>query len=530
MSVTTFTTDKQEAATSLGAADLDAGPQKVLPDLSPSRLCARAIVEGYAETSLEGATYLEIARQPGANLVAQAAAFLQTSFASVALASPAPVEALAQNAGLQNITSGTMNLADFESDGLGTYDFVTAVDVFATAATAERMALLVLVKKHLSESGIACIGIDVSPGWDLIDNLRTRFCADLDQRASAKERVDIVRTRVTNLAKTLAADKSGEQRALQNELVRLARASDAEIYRDLLDPNHQAMPIAAFLAMADAARLKPIGDIDPTKSNLSRIPSASRPLDASALGAAELYSLIDKHTLTKRRHVLLVHADRPEQKGDLDAAFKSLCFTSDLVRGDGSLSDTALLSGPPVTFVGPLKYKTDNLVEIAALALMERHRYFPVRGDHLIDHVVTALKPAGIQSADRSAVARIIRSVVTKLLPAGAIVAHMEENRAVSRVSERPVIAPLALSQARDGASHLASLLPHSIAVDNTARFILGRLDGTQTVVQIADELAAAVAKGELSLAAVEGTPEARAKATTMRVLGHAARSGLLVS
>ncbi len=512
------------------ATVLAAGPQKVLPTLSPSRLGARALCEGYPVPPLTEATYLEISSSPGANILAYAAAAPQTAFTLAALAPDVNTEAMSHKAAAQNISVGQMDLGAFESTGLGQYDFISAADVFSTAATAERMALLVLAKKHLSDKGVACIGLDVSPGWDLIEDLKSRLCDDLDAAVALDEQIALIRTRVTNLAKTLSPATSDDERLLRVELTRLARASDAEIYRDLLDPHHQALSIEAFLAMADAAKLKPIGDSDPAKSSIAMVPADARPADATTLAAPELFGLIDKHRHTKRRHVLLVHDDRTGDEFDLSSAFDSLRFTSELARGDKTVSDKTLLSGQPVTFVGPLKYRTSNPIEIVALALMERHKYFPVEGGQLVEHVVAALKPTGFPSADNASVSKALLSVTRKLLPAGAMTAHLAENSAVSWLSKRPVLSPLALKQARRGDAYLSSLLPHSIAVDETARFILGRLDGIQSLEQIVGELAASVAKGELTLAATEGTPEARAKATTMRVLGHAARSGLLVS
>ncbi len=528
--MTTFATEKRSAAPSRVAADLAAGPQKVLSALSPSRLGARALCEGYPAPPLAEAAYLEISNRAGANLLAYATAEPQTDFTLATLKSGADSAAAMQNAGVQNISVGNMDLSTFESAGLAAYDFVSAADVFSTAATAERMALLVLVKKHLSEKGVACIGLDVSPGWDVIEEVKARLRSDLDDSAALNEKIALIRTRVSNLAKTLTPATSDDQRLLRLELTRLARASDAEIYRDLLDPQHQAISIEAFLAMADAAKLKPIGDIDPAKSHIGLVPADARPADGAILAAPDLFGLIDKHRHTKRRHVLLVHDDRTKDEFDLETAFNGLCFTSELARGDKTVSDKTLLSGEPVTFVGPLKYRTSNPIEIVALALMERHKYFPVQGGQLVDHVVAALKPTGLQSVDKAAVSKALLAVARKLLPIGAMTAHLAENSAVSWLSKRPVLSPLALKQARRGESHLSSLLPHSIAVDETARFILSRLDGIQSLEQIVDELAASVAKGELTLAATEGTPEARAKATTMRVLGHAARSGLLVS
>lgn len=528
--MTTFATEKRSAATPNVVADLAAGPQKVLQALSPSRLGARALCEGFPVPPLTEATYLEVSNPSGANIEAYAAAAPQTSFTLAELTPGNDVEAMSPATSKQNISVGNMDLGAFESTGLGQYDFISAADVFSTAATAERMALLVLVKKHLSDKGVACVGLDVSPGWDLIEDLKTRFCADLDAAAGLDEKIALIRTRVTNLAKTLSPATSDDERLLRVELTRLARASDAEIYRDLLDPHHQALSIEAFLAMADAAKLKPIGDIDPAKSNIGMVPAGARPADAATLAVPDLFGLIDKYRHTKRRHVLLVHDDRTKDAFDLSSAFNSLRFTSELARGDKSVSDKTLLSGQPVTFVGPLKYRTSNPIEIVALALMERHKYFPVEGGKLVDHVVSALKPTGFPAADSASVSKALLSVTSKLLPAGAITAHLAENSAVSWLSNRPVLSPLALTQARRGDSYLSSLVPHSIAVDETARFILGRLDGIQSLEQIIEELAASVAKGELTLAATEGTPEARAKATAMRVMGHAARSGLLVS
>ncbi len=528
--MTTFATETRDVAAPSGAAGLDVGAQKALSDFSPSRLAARSLVEGYPVSNTNGGTYLEIARHSGTNLIAHAVAFPETSFTAASTKTSIQSEALREKLRIENVAAGHLDLAAFESTGLGTYDFVAAADVFSTSATAERMALLVLAKKHLSENGVACIGVDVSPGWDLIDDLRNRLCSDLDRTADAGEQVGTVRSRIINLAKNLSTENSVEQRQLRIELVRLGRASDVEIYRDLLDPDHHSMPMNAFLAMADAAKLKPIGDIEPAKSNLSLIPPAQRPDDTSALSVAEKFDLIDEHAQTRRRHVLLVHAERKKAEFDLNGAFNSLCFTSQLIRGDRSLSDPALLTSGPVTFVGPLKYRTENPIEIVALALMERHKYFPVRGDRLVDHVVAALRQTEIQSADSAVVSKTLLAIVGKLLPTGAITAHMSENRAVSWLSERPVAAPLALVQARRGDTHVTSLLPHSIVVDETARFILSRLDGIQTLAQISEELADAVSKGELTLIASAGTPAARVKATLMRVLGHAARSGLLVS
>ncbi len=530
MNVTTFSTADRKSAAPVGADALDLRPQKAATDFSPSRLGARALVEGYPTPPLNAARYLEIGSGSGTNLVAHAVAFPQVSFTAAPVGSHADIVSLAGHAKAENVRGAELDLASFESSDLATYDFITAADVFSTAATAERMALLVLTKKHLAEEGVACISVDVVPGWQTIDDLKSEMSQSLDQESDPREKVQLVRAKVISLVNRISAGEMSERQHQLGELTRLAHASNAEIYRDFLDPNRRSVPISEFLAMADAAKLKPIGDIDPAKSNLDVLPPAMRPANTHPQETADVYGQIDQHTKTKRRHVLLVHADRERQAFDLRKALGSLCLTSDLSREDKTLADRALLTGAPITFVGPLKYRTQNPIEIAALALLEKHKYFPVRADRLVAHIVAALKPTGILPADALQVSRTLFAVAQKLLPTGALRTHLAESRAVSRVGERPVLSPLALVQARAAASHVASLMPHSIAVDDTARFILSRLDGTQTIQQISDDLAEVVSRGELPLVAREGTPQARAKATTLRVLAHAARSGLLAS
>ena len=111
----------------------------------------------------------------------------------------------------------------------------------------------------------------------------------------------------------------------------------------------------------------------------------------------------------------------------------------------------------------------------------------------------------------------------------GALVGHKAETRAARNLQKKPLLSPLALHQVRLGQDYIASLSPHRVNVDASARFILSRLDGTQNAEQVITELVRAVANGEFELASNEPTPEARAHATFARIIAHAARSGLLI-
>lgn len=506
---------------------------RIDPGLSPSRLAARALMAGFPVRGLNGATYLDFEGGGGAGLVAQAAAFPEVLFTCASATQSTSVKSFALQAQARNVDVCDIDLGSFDAK-IGTYDFIVAGDVFATASTAERMALLVLTKQHLASDGIACIGIDVYPGGHQRDVLRDLVLADVDMDSALTQKVAVARTALKKLASGIASDPQSSQAYLLPELQRLSRATDAELYTDLLDPRRRTCAIEDFFAMANAAKLKVVGDVDPLKSNKSILsPDQQAKVSiASSEGEALLRTceLIDQNTNVRHRKVLLVHADREAEIPSPEALLDDTLFTSALSRQDKNMTDADLLRAPSVVFEGPIKYQTSSVVEIVTLALMEQNRQFPVGMSRLAMHVIAALEKAGVENVPRERVTQSVAQLCLKLLPLGALIGHDSETRAVRSLQQRPVLSPLALHQVRLGHSSIASLSPHRVSVDASARFILCRLDGTQSTEQVIADLTRAVANGEFTLASNEPTPEARARATFARIVSHAAKSGLLIS
>jgi len=467
----TVTPDQQVAAgDSKKLSTICLGP--IEPGLSPSRLAGRAFVEGYPIATLDGASYLEIGCGSGANLIAQAAARPEMHFTGTSSAGGTAIAAFAHNAKLKNLDIGDLHLSQFKAN-LGSFDFIVADDVFSKASTAERMALLVLVHRHLAEGGIACISLDIKA----------------DGRGGG------------------GSEKEG-----------------------LTDEDRRVCEIAAFIAMADAAKLHPIGDVDPLKTNAAVLPPGLRQEEGGEIDLSVLLGNIDEYANIRHRHVLLCHAGRERVPAGLGETLDNLFITSALSREDTSLSDADLLVAEKITFDGPVKYQTENQTEIVTLALMERNKQFPVRAGRLVGHVASALRRAGVRDVATTEVGHAVAQLCHKLLPTGALITHQTETRASNTISDMPRLAPLALYQARREADHITSLMPHRIAIDDVARFVLCRFDGVQTRQQITADLLHTVAAGRIKIPELVATPEARAKATVLKVLVHAARSGLLVS
>ncbi|PCJ71285.1 MAG: hypothetical protein COA62_01345 [Rhodobiaceae bacterium] len=467
----TATSDKRVAESdSKKLSTICHGP--IEPGLSPSRLAGRAFVEGYPTTTLEGASYLEIGCGSGANVIAQAAACPEMHFTGTSSEGGSAIAAFAHDAKLKNLDIGDLDLSQFKAN-LGSFDFVVADDVFSKASTAERMALLVLVHRHLADGGIACIGLDIKAE---------------------------------------------------------GRGGDGSEKEGLTDEDRRTCEIAAFIAMAEAAKLHPIGDVDPLKTNAAVLPPALRQGEGGEIDLSVLLGNIDEYANIRHRHVLLCHAGRERVPAGLGEMLDNLFITSALSREDASLSDADMLAAEKITFDGPVKYQTENQTEIVTLALMERNKQFPVRAGRLVGHVATALRKAGVRDVATTEVGHAVAQLCHKLLPTGALITHQTETRALNIISDKPHLAPLALHQVRQGADHITSLTPHRIAIDDVARFVLRRFDGVQTRQQITADLIQAVAAGEIQIPELVATPEARAKATVLKVLVNAARSGLLVS
>ncbi len=449
-----------------------AGVGQVEPVLSPSRLAARAFVEGYPVRALKGASYLEIGCENGANLIAQAAAYPQVSFTGTTPDQGPFISAFAHEANLKNVNLIDLNLSGFETK-LGSYDFVVAHNVFSAASTAEQMALLVLIHRHLAEGGIACVGLDVKPEGN--------GSGHFEQLGSREEAQGACET-------------------------------------------------AAFIAMAQAAKLQLIGDMDPLKTNATVLPMELRHEDKRDSDLTTRLRAIDRYANISHRHVLLCHADREKETAGLGKVLDELFVTSTLSRDNKELSDADLLTAETVLFNGPVKYQTSNRMEIVALALMERNSNFPVRAGRLVGHVATALRKAGIKEVATTEVGQAIAELCNKLLPMGALITHQAETNALYEISDRPCLAPLALLQLRRGFDSITSLTPHRVAIDDVAKFILNRFDGLQTRQQITGDVVNAVKTGEIKIPEDVATPQARANATVLKVLIHATRNGLLVS
>lgn len=511
------------------AKALTTGNSKVDPSVSPSRLAARAFMEGYPVPDLRGAHYLEINCGNAANLIAHASASPEVSFTGTSPDADVSVPLLANWAKLQNVTTGDLDLAQFESS-LGRYEFIVANDVFSTASTAEQMALLLMSRKHLADDGVICIGLDLYPGWHIVENLRDALCFGLENQTDIAERLSTLRGRIADMINGIQTGKYPDRRRDLAELHRLSQAGDAEIYTLLLDPKRRACTIAEFLTMADAASLKPIGDVDPLKTNRAVLPATTRREATGADGLSALLTEIDKYANTRRRQVLLCHADREPVETGLSQMLDALFVSSTLFRTDKSLVGEALLQAASVTFDGPVKYQTSNVMEIVTLALMEQNKHFPVSAGRLVGHVATALRKAGMKDVETRRVGGTIAELCSKLLPTGAFVLHAKETHALNQMNDQPTLAPLALYQARHGETHLTSRAPHQVHVDDVARFVLSRFDGTQTMRQICEDVKNAVAKKELDIPKVGNTPEARAQSVVLRVLSHAVRSALTVA
>ncbi|MEQ9518727.1 MAG: hypothetical protein RLN89_04730 [Parvibaculum sp.] len=505
---------------------------RIDPALSPSRLAARALMTGFPGLSLNGSRYLDFEAGDGAGLVACAVAFPEVHFTCASPAQSTSVKSFALQAKAQNVEVCDINLAAFEAD-IKEHDFIVASDVFAAATTAERMALLVLTKQHLAPDGIACIGIDVFPGGKLRDVLHELISHEMDLTAEPVAQVASARERMRRLAEEITSGEQTEHAHLLPELERLSQVHDAELYRDLLNPRRRTCAIEDFFAMAAAAKLQVAGDADPLKTHTGfltaeQLKEVQQMTDEQG-ALLRICQSIDQNTNVRHRKILLVHADRARSEPDPAALLDDTLFTSSLSRSDPKMSDEDLLRAPTVIFEGAIKYQTSSVVEIITLALLEQNKQFPVGMSRLAMHVISALKKAGVESVPTDRITQTVAQLCLKLLPIGGLISHQAETRAVRSMQEKPLLSPLALHQVRLGQNYISSLSPHRVSVDASARFILERLDGTQSAEQVIEELVRAVAKGDFVLASNEPTPEARARATFLRIVTHAARSGLLI-
>jgi SAM-dependent methyltransferase len=495
------------------AYDLVPYTEHAYAESSPDHLRVVAALAGFSpavEAPALTPRVLELGCGRGGNLLPLASAWPDATFVGVDR-SPGQIRDASRVAEAAELRNVTFVAADFTDEdvtaklGGQLFDFVLCHGVYSWVPADSRRALLGRIRGVLAERGLAYVSFNTLPGWYRRLPARDflRFVAHSPAGGAEGPRQAL--EWLTELVSPEHAAYRADLRAVHERLV----ATDAAyLTHEYLAEDHHPVYATTFVEEATAAGLAYVADALPEAIELLPEPVQLR---VRALDVGRALTLVDFVRDTAFRRAVLARADTAERAGfrplaPVDAsAFVKLRIASRLrPLGDAGASDLESFSAGGGD--------AETIAQVSGVARRALH-------------ALAAAAPRSVRCEELARVLgtapELLALVVKDLFLAFREVdLHEREPALVTAVSKAPRASAVARWHALEGGPvtnqwHQEVRLPDAIV-----RFVLGRLDGKETV----QELVRAVSAREGDrLSGAEATEIVRAS------LDLLARAALLV-
>jgi methyltransferase-like protein len=360
----------------------------------------------------------------------------------------------------------------------------------------------------LAPAGVAFISYKTYPGWRLHDAFRHIMLYDTRSITNPVDRMQKSRQVLQFIDQCFE-----EQRALDNliheELAPLANLPDAYLWHDHLAPLNHPVLFKDFIAHAARHQLRLLGEAT----------LGVRPLDVLDVETEQHLAALTSDPLQQEqfrdmirnraiRQTLLVHEQTPlsptieteflagmslaaaikPENPPIDLRFESIANFSTLAGGH--VSTPVPLAKAALSYLGeiwPASILLDQLVAESAQRVQDACSAPP--------------SPAEIQR---------LKDNLVQCVVGGVVQASCGPDAFVDRVSEKPVVSPLARLQAA-ASDIVTSRRHHAVRFDALDRILITLLDGTRDSAALVDQLVAASERGQLVVTASDqqtATPE----------------------
>jgi SAM-dependent methyltransferase len=455
----------------------------------PSRIAAVARLSRWTAPPVATAHILELGCGRGGNLLPMAAGLPQAKLVGID-ASAGQVDVarrIAGEAGLENVTFTRARFGAMEIEA-GAYDYVICHGVLSWIPATERAGLLERIARALRRGGVACVSFNVLPGW--YDRLAARDWLRFSA-ASLDAKVEGAVSSLAWLGSQLSPEHADARRRLEAAGRRIDETGPTYAFHEYLAPEHHPLLVGAFLEEASAAGLGYLGDAIPSATALDLLPADARER-ALALDPVAAQQLVDFVRHTSFRRALLVRAngvrDAMPAPAELDpAAIRSLRVASRLhpreAVAPGASQESFAHRDEVVHVSDPAARRA--LHELATAAPRSLHF------DEIAHRSLSTVTPESLRG--------LASELFDVWLATGALDLFEHELTLRSNAGERPVACPVARWHAQHGGVVTNRLHEEVHIPDAIVRWVLARLDGTRTVLDLAREARALYANAAVS-------------------------------
>lgn len=481
-----------------------------LPETQPDFLAALAKLHGFDAPDPRRARILELGCAQGGNLIPLAWRWPESECVGVDL-SRVQAEAGAAfvaRLGLSNVRILHADLAALPAD-LGTFDYILAHGVFSWVPPAVQGALLEGCRRHLSPQGIAYVSFNVAAGWQRLAPLRRALLERTAAELPAPERHRQALAVLDDL------ETGWRDPLLLKEIAYLKTAAPSYLFHEYLADTNTPMAFADFMAQLDAHALRYVGEAGPRRARVALEDAWGLIPESMAGRWMDAEIALDDAFATRFRRALVARMDAPCAQPPQPGAMAGLAFYADLACDE----EIDLGDDEEQHFVNPAGNRFPVTVPALKAALMLLSLHHPAALDYarLVDatRVLLAEHGAGFDEA-------AFRDALFDLVMLHGVTPTVWPGSFTDEPGVLPRAHDLARAQARSpgwvvsGARHVA------VDLDFAGRLLLGALDGSRSLGELAAWMQARLAENGLALSREQGEEHTR------RQLWRYARQGLL--
>lgn len=514
-------------------------PEAAFAQSHPDRLATLGLLLGMEPAPIENCRVLELGCGTGGNLIPMAYQYPNSVFIGIDYAASQidVARAAASAINLTNIEFLAKNFLDVTDESLGEFDYIIAHGIYSWVPRAVQEKMLDLYKKHLAPNGIAYISYNTLPGWRMYGVGREMMMYRIRNITDYHERSRVAReffNFIANIPKSLDSDTHWSQFMnafsilLQSQASYLQQKPDEMFVHDELEYNNEALYFYQFMERAEAAGLQFLSESYFPYSVLSNFPENVRDfLGSHATNIIELEQFLDFFRNRTFRQTLLVHDNVQIERRVKPQQLAKLLITSPMVQSPAQPEDGVPNGTKFATRSDELSFVSNDAITVASFSLLTEA--YPAEYG-LVELAQASRATAYAYQIPPKSLEEDIQSIAANVLQSFGRAYEMVELRAspcpmTIELSEYPTASLYARFQAQT--SKVVTNQRHErVNLDETTRFVLLHMDGTNTMQDITNALERA------GVAPKNHTPkeirEGYAKEVN-QIMGYLARSALIV-
>jgi methyltransferase-like protein/SAM-dependent methyltransferase len=470
----------------------------------PAHLRTLANLFGIKDATEVGkAKILELGCGSGGNLIPMAYEYPNATF--VGVDSSADKICLAQKqakeVGLKNIEFKTTELKNLDK-ALGSFDYIIAHNIFSLVSEKDQEAILEICKNRLTASGVAYVGYNTLPGWNVVRSIRDMmryhsqmFAETTDKATQSRLLVDFIKNATKDTNTPYAT-------ILQNEAAVLANYTDNQLIEHLLEDTNTQFYFHEFMNEARKHNLQYLADANLASMYIGNLSDdvATRLAEVGDIVRTEQYM---DFIVNRRFRATLLCNQNIQLKRDISFEDMKDMYMSIYVAPEKALAEVDLNKADEALNFAVYSLNGQTTMSTTSPAMKAIMYSFAESATQLKATELATVAAAKLKGVNADQVKQEFAFNAGRLVLSGYLNISSEPKKFVTNISEKPQVSDVARAQASAPEMFWVTNMRHErYPLNIVEKYMMALMDGKRTKTQIVDALAEHVKKGELELRA----------------------------